>query len=1002
MKVVERLKEAWKRLPKLMKAAIMVFVIALASILGGSVVLQPSSPPVIEPETPPVGATTSTNLWVNDFDNRITGSWELVGLSPYLNASDFPDAYVNCTANLDEIGDWHFQDLPAEATSVVNVTIYVRLWEQIWPLKFEVHLWDGTSWVYVGDADTGGTKSKIWTWWSLNVTSTLDTVDKVNNVEMKLITNAYGTYESTVDAAHLEVFYETAEPPQCTQTAHNTTIIGEPVLFSSYWTGTNLSHAIFGWNATGSWVNDTIVDPWSGAPSEGWFNVSKTLPVTVKTIGYRFYVNDTVGWGDSGIKILEMTSGIPTAKSTLNVTDFTPYSSPPFWYLLLKDVSFQGAGAWVVRQNSTTSWIGRWIKISDIEAITTTIRGYEVDVLNKSDNTWATPTSIYSYCGGTNPSNITDDDTTTYWECTTAGHTHEIVLDMGTDIRTDAIQIYCAGDAYSNWTGVDVYVAPSTGWFTNGTSPYLNASDYPDNHIYCVNSESISAPLDFETTKRCVKTVWAIINASATSTPASIKLQIQNGTSWFERSVSITSTGWQIYNVTIKENFVDQWFIDDIALRFVGNSGTEVRIDHVYLQIEHIDMENVEKILTFAAYGKTVVRYKTDKTHALYFGYVDGTDGLMKVVAYDLLNMAWTDTYTIMSYDPDPHYAPSIGVFPNGSLVIVYGYLATYMKYRYTTLSTKGTGNLTAILTSWTQNDTDIPFYFQDASYPQCVVFDDRLVVFVRGNGGALSGSLFQLTFKDGQWSRKEIFYFDEEYVGEEYHSYYGRAFKEDGKLYWLFRRRGGGVYENATVKYVCLIVSEDKGETWKHWNGTVLTTPFEATQTQIIYKNFTYATSIWTDEDGKTCIIYQKYIHPTKWNMSDYSHNAEIWMLRAKGTFPNPLSWTDQRVQDEYGNNLTGTCSGFFDTEHNKTTLWIGRTKSHLITRRYPIKYLRIKGEPWKYRRFYVYTRPCLSAGFLPIQNWIHPFERTTGLMERAYIGCEQALPNQFHPNRT
>jgi len=376
MKVVERLKEAWKRLPKLMKAAIMVFVIALASILGGGV-LQPASPPIIEPETPPVSVVTSTiNRSANYFDNRITGSWELVGAAPYLFGVD-EGSYVNCTANLDEIGDWHFEDLPAEAQTIQSVTIYVRLWEQIWPLKFEVHLWDGTSWVYVGDADTGGTKSKIWTWWSLNVTSTLDTVDKVNNVEMKLITNAYGTYESTVDAAFLEVIYGYSVAPSYKNAFVSRAIQGLSSEFVVTWSvsGATLSHYIFSWNGSGSWTNETYA--FSTGVSKETVTVTKTMP-NASIVSFKWYANSSDGlWSSTSQINCTLIDKAPITQYPAEIADETTIES---W----KNVYYEGA-IYIVYLNSLDS--NYYIKAYDIAKREWT-PSFEVGNVSEPDAHW--------------------------------------------------------------------------------------------------------------------------------------------------------------------------------------------------------------------------------------------------------------------------------------------------------------------------------------------------------------------------------------------------------------------------------------------------------------------------------------------------------------------------------------------------------------------------------------------------------------------------------------
>jgi len=89
----------------------------------------------------------------------------------------------------------------------------------------------------------------------------------------------------------------------------NSTVANSQVLFSVFWTDLKLSGYIFSWNSSGSWSNDTWTDPWSGIPSSGWSNVSKTHNPTVGlVIGWRIFCNDTKNnMGDTTIQTVTLT-----------------------------------------------------------------------------------------------------------------------------------------------------------------------------------------------------------------------------------------------------------------------------------------------------------------------------------------------------------------------------------------------------------------------------------------------------------------------------------------------------------------------------------------------------------------------------------------------------------------------------------------------------------------------------------------------------------------------
>jgi len=100
-------------------------------------------------------------------------------------------------------------------------------------------------------------------------------------------------------------------PPQYSNVDKNSTQAWHPCLFSCKWTDdSGLSGYIFSWNISGSWQNDTWTDPWTGTPTSGWSNVSKSLQAKQGTVlGWRIYCNDTENaWNDTGIQTFTLTA----------------------------------------------------------------------------------------------------------------------------------------------------------------------------------------------------------------------------------------------------------------------------------------------------------------------------------------------------------------------------------------------------------------------------------------------------------------------------------------------------------------------------------------------------------------------------------------------------------------------------------------------------------------------------------------------------------------------
>ena len=174
----------------------------LAFLIVASIIL-----PAFHIEIPNVRAqdTSITELWVDGFDNSRTG-WNRYGNSPYLDAQDQPDNYVEGDAENDEIGDFTFQDL--DSGTVQNVTLKIYYYCYLYPpfAGAEVYLWNGSSWVYIDNfPETSNAGS--WSWESYDVSDILDSLEKVNNAKIyfKAIGSYVSSYPIKVDAAYLSV-----------------------------------------------------------------------------------------------------------------------------------------------------------------------------------------------------------------------------------------------------------------------------------------------------------------------------------------------------------------------------------------------------------------------------------------------------------------------------------------------------------------------------------------------------------------------------------------------------------------------------------------------------------------------------------------------------------------------------------------------------------------------------------------------------------------------------
>jgi len=613
--MTEKIKSWWRKLPMWIKAALLVFVITLASILGGGT-LKPKEPPVIEPPTPPTGATTveSVELWVDGYDNSKTG-WNRYGNSPYLDAQDQPTNMINSTVDEDLIGDFSFQDLPSTATSIINVTFWTYTLSKFTLSRIYFYVWNGSDWIEV----SGVYSVNSWGWDSENITDILDTVDKVNNA--KIYIRADGSWLSSypvhVDAVKLEVWYEYSPPnPQASNISFDNTILARDTKFSVKWTDdAGLSGYIFSWNASGSWENDTWIS-WTGNPLKAWSNVTKELPPKYSyMIGWRIYANDTDGnWGDTGIQILK-TSKLDyseTAIAQLKDAEID-LNNPSFWVQVLTDQEFKSATAdWVAK--SFSSEIGKWIKIADIQSEEPYgyLWGYEVEVYDSDVGQWISPSSVYDVKGGSYLSRFIDGDTSTFWEYQGIGW---IIVELDQPRKLSQIRIWCAGNDQSNWTGVDIYIGKSMEWDYEGNPPFLNASDYPNNYIFTTESNRRSCNFTFNYINFATfLDVKLVINYTSTY---SFYVEMWDGIKWRNATDSFPSAGdWTVANITLDRHdrgTVTIWTptsFKNLKIRFRTGSLANVKIDFAYIWVR--GYRNQTKMLEWL-FDSAILRKLPDK-----------------------------------------------------------------------------------------------------------------------------------------------------------------------------------------------------------------------------------------------------------------------------------------------------------------------------------------------------------------------------------------------------
>lgn len=148
-------------------------------------------------------------LYVNYYDDTITGNWTRTVDSPYLATIDYPINYINQTteSTMGSIGNFHFEDLTLYASEKLYIEIYTRqiASENDALDAVEVWLYDESLSLYtlVGTL----TPDTTWSWKSTSdVSSLLNTLSKVNAAKAYLVKKTNGAPQNIeIDAMRIKI-----------------------------------------------------------------------------------------------------------------------------------------------------------------------------------------------------------------------------------------------------------------------------------------------------------------------------------------------------------------------------------------------------------------------------------------------------------------------------------------------------------------------------------------------------------------------------------------------------------------------------------------------------------------------------------------------------------------------------------------------------------------------------------------------------------------------------
>jgi len=139
---------------------------------------------------------TAEEVYTNSFDATYV-AWVEVGNTPYLHNTDtdYIDRTSGRLATYNE-GCWSF---PSSAGSGTINSVKVRLEacrsNVAGDASVEVYIWNGASWVDVGTITPGSTS---YAWFEFDVSTTLNTWDKINGAKVYVMLSRYGAKSDTL------------------------------------------------------------------------------------------------------------------------------------------------------------------------------------------------------------------------------------------------------------------------------------------------------------------------------------------------------------------------------------------------------------------------------------------------------------------------------------------------------------------------------------------------------------------------------------------------------------------------------------------------------------------------------------------------------------------------------------------------------------------------------------------------------------------------------------
>ncbi|RLI42705.1 hypothetical protein DRO69_10080 [Candidatus Bathyarchaeota archaeon] len=213
-------------------------------------------------EIPSVKAGISTvQLWVDGYDETYN-DWSKYGVSPYLDAQDQPDNYIEAKSGSALDGYYTFENLSLSNVEVLNVTLYIYCKTTYSFNPITVYVWNGSDW------NSYQVTSVDWNWTAINLEDFLDSVEEVNVAKVYFESDSlYGPYGTYIDAAYLSVDIEAESISLIGESTSEYPIIGMYQRWCFYAKGlfwafySNGTHMVYASGNGTSWNSSVAVRP---------------------------------------------------------------------------------------------------------------------------------------------------------------------------------------------------------------------------------------------------------------------------------------------------------------------------------------------------------------------------------------------------------------------------------------------------------------------------------------------------------------------------------------------------------------------------------------------------------------------------------------------------------------------------------------------------------------------------------------------------------------------